>query len=948
MIRRRKFQEGIRLKGSTNATTLEGEIRLDPSALKFKAYVDSSERSVVTEDQTQTLTNKTYTDPVLNGDVSGTSIDTDVNLAADSDTKIASQKAVKAYVDAAVETVNDASEINYSNATSGLTATDVQAAVDEVEGRLDTAEGSITTNASAISDHIADAVDAHDASAISNVPSGNLAATDVQGALNELQTELDGKALSSDLSDHISDTVDAHDASAISNIPSGNLAATDVQTALNELQSDIDTRALDSALTSHTGASSAHGVSGDVVGTSDTQTLTNKTIDGAIITSPVQSDVKKDTQANLETYASTATNGQFCFATDTKQAYQIIDNALAPIGGGSGGLDVFYTETFEGAIKAANFTSGNNATYDNGGTLDGTLADETTSPVAGDTSLKYTMGATSTNDFIKSPAIALDAKQKGQTIGMEFYYTYNGADDDIKIVIYDDTNSQVLTTSIDFLKASSTPQRFSVQVPTNSDTANLHWGFQVVTGNSGKILVVDDIQMSTNPFVSKDFEISQYYRADGHAGFGSTATKIPYYTNERVSKGSNLVTVVNDSTNGFSITANRKLKISASFSLESASGGSALLGWSLNSLAVTTNFNSITESERISYSANSSITGEYIGHNNTVSIELEEGDILRPHTSGGTPANISTAMVSFLATAESEHIIAYNSRNAENLVIRGEGNSGGAVTSGVTNVIWTEVSDIGYGNDNWDGSTFTCPADGLYTFSGSMAFTTQALRRLTIWKNGVVYSDIAFSQGTSHPFSKTMQLSKNDTVNIRSESTGTLNNNTDRHTLDITKIGVGDLLGVPVPRTCYIKDVKASGATSGTFTSGAWRTRDLNTLEGDIEFVSLSANQFVLQAGKYEIEVSAPAYHVQRHVCKLVSDPSGSPTDISIGSGSYAGNNLVQNESTIQTTVELTSQQTFEVQHRCSLTSAAANGFGVEHSFGVDNIYTQVKITKIS
>lgn len=50
------------------------------------------------------------------------------------------------------------------------------------------------------------------------------------------------------LNAHINDTTDAHDASAISNVASGNLVATDVQSALNELQSDIDTRSLDSAV----------------------------------------------------------------------------------------------------------------------------------------------------------------------------------------------------------------------------------------------------------------------------------------------------------------------------------------------------------------------------------------------------------------------------------------------------------------------------------------------------------------------------------------------------------------------------------------------------------------------------------------------------------------------------------------------------------------------------
>lgn len=68
----------------------------------------------------------------------------------------------------------------------------------------------------------------------------------LSGVTSSIQTQLNDGA--TDLNDHITDATDAHDASAISNVPAGNLAATDVQGALNELQSDVDSRALDSAV----------------------------------------------------------------------------------------------------------------------------------------------------------------------------------------------------------------------------------------------------------------------------------------------------------------------------------------------------------------------------------------------------------------------------------------------------------------------------------------------------------------------------------------------------------------------------------------------------------------------------------------------------------------------------------------------------------------------------
>jgi hypothetical protein len=80
-----------------------------------------------------------------------------------------------------------------------------------------------------IANHIADSIDAHDASAISTTPAGNLTSTNVQSSLTEVDSLL---------SAHIDNLADAHDASAISYQGSTNLSATTVESALDELDTE--------------------------------------------------------------------------------------------------------------------------------------------------------------------------------------------------------------------------------------------------------------------------------------------------------------------------------------------------------------------------------------------------------------------------------------------------------------------------------------------------------------------------------------------------------------------------------------------------------------------------------------------------------------------------------------------------------------------------------------
>jgi len=66
----------------------------------------------------QALSNKTLTSPVINTGVSGSAILDEDNFASDSDTKLATQQSIKAYVASQVATANELSELTDTNITS--------------------------------------------------------------------------------------------------------------------------------------------------------------------------------------------------------------------------------------------------------------------------------------------------------------------------------------------------------------------------------------------------------------------------------------------------------------------------------------------------------------------------------------------------------------------------------------------------------------------------------------------------------------------------------------------------------------------------------------------------------------------------------------------------------------------------------------------------------------
>ena len=144
-----------------------------------------------------------------------------------------------------------------------------------------------------------------------------------------------------------------------------------------------------------------------------------------------------------------------------------------------------------------------------------------------------------------------------------------------------------------------------------------------------------------------------------------------------------------------------------------------------------------------------------------------------------------------------------------------------------------------------------------------------------------------------------------------------------------------------------VKDVKADGTAGGTATSGSFATRDLNTVEGDDDIVSLSSNQITLTPGTYDIWACVPTHRANTVQTRLRNTTDS--TDAIIGTSAYSDPSagIANVYSFIVGHLVLTSPKTFEVQMEVQ-TTRAGDGFGQESSVtGQSEVYTQVVVRKL-
>jgi hypothetical protein len=594
-------------------------------------------------------------------------------------------------------------------------------------------------------------------------------------------------------------------------------------------------------------------------------------------------------------------------------------------------LDIFHAENFD-SVNALDFVTGNNATPDGAGTgtFLGLLQDRTAGAISGTKSLEVL--TFNNNDFFLSPEITVQRKQQGQIIGISFYYETTAANDnEVRFVLYDETNDTELSKSNLFLPASSDSKRFETAVFIPDNVTSIRFGFQAVATNLSASMQVDDIELSTDPFVYKDLLKKNEISLRGNDGRAITAnTEDVHFSGSgsgwTSSGDDNYYTVQNN---------NSTIHISGSINYTSSVG-------SRSRLYVNGAFYKNMEVGGISSVAHKFETVLAKG-------EVSAGDQLSIRATGTGTLNNDTEEHNLTISEQwqAEHIVtAAQSSETRTKYLASN------VTTDSADITDLKFTDLVVGN--WYMVTLN-----------SMLFhnATSADADVDVVHDGNTiiyhrYDSTSSSTNGWNTFSGTKIFqATSDTLTVTFDEIGSsafilIGNGTETGTnIQLTNLTTQFLTAIPVQQTAYVKHVTTDSSDGGSASSNTNHTRTLNVLEGDTGFLSLSSNQITIQPGTYYIEATASAYRVNNHQAMLynVTDSAveiaGSPSR-----STSTGTDGVQSTSFIRGKLVLTQSKAFELRH-WTQTAKSSNGFGLRATDGTnnpatENVWVFVAITK--
>lgn len=483
--------------------------------------------------------------------------------------------------------------------------------------------------------------------------------------------------------------------------------------------------------------------------------------------------------------------------------------------------------------------------------------------------------------------------------------------------------------------------------------------------------------VDVTPFVNLKGQDYEAIRLNGNSlGYASTATKIPRFTTVVSNTNKGIIQYADSATLGASFTALKDCRVTASYQDVFTLAG-YLLGWSLNSTDLTLRIQDQPASQLLGLN-------QAPNANNftscTVTVDMKAGDILRPHNEGGARVTVAPCSLTLTAVADSTSIVsAAKSYRMSDYLATGTRVTGvDPANLGEYRTQYRATVSNSAQSDNTSLATLPSVANGMF-IAGNVAYNASGTASVPYFYKIFIGKNKSYKMEWFSATGRTGQMSpdffQSSTTEVGAATrydptTGVLEvdgafvwsaSNSTRYLGSATAgVGVGtgyfDVVVFDTPfvsasftrRLAYIRDEKTAGTNGGTFTSGAYQTRDLNTLVDSSGIVTtLSGNAFTLPAGKYRIKARAPAFRVDAHQAKLRNTTDS--TDVILGSVSYSGSaaSYGQTDSVIEGEFSISASKTFSILHQCA-TTFASGGFGSGPSFGNNVVFTMVEIEKLS